>query len=180
MEQWIILAIVGAALLGGIIFLVYKKLTRDFPVGTRTTRKYGETRIHLVTAEGSIVSDKRNKLMDAVELAVKVTLRASGSYDDFKNYVVYYVSDDYINPGYRAFSKKFDGMHGMVVSDRFLSEIIATGEPVIHEVLHATLNDYVGDPTDHEDDSVWAKFGDSTVQARARKEYKRLFDLKNM
>lgn len=49
-----------------------------------------------------------------------------------------------------------DELPMIVVSELNLAEIISTGEPVIHEMLHALERDYVAGKDDHSNPVVWA------------------------
>jgi hypothetical protein len=56
------------------------------------------------------------------------------------------------------------------IRDRYVQKILKFGEPLVHELCHAFLDDYVADSTDHVNPSVWIQAGDElTVQYRAQR-----------
>jgi hypothetical protein len=59
----------------------------------------------------------------------------------------------------------------IVVKTKYVAEVIATGEPIIHECCHEILGQVFAKPAgeEHSESYIWAKFGDDTVQAQARK-----------
>ena len=180
----LVLSIVG--LLGGLGWLLYDRLRRRWPTGTRLDAELPSTaetsRINLYVffakdvAKESIDHDFARAAIAAIwSTAVawsmarkdkRVTKDESPTRD-----VVLYV-ETALTMAAKAQAWGFKSLAGyitkwetrrwtgdelpmIVISELNLAEVIKTGEPVIHEMLHALERDYVGGKDDHSNPVVW-------------------------
>ncbi len=187
MEQWFVLGLVLASFLFIGVCALYKHLVTDYPEGKRVKEKWGDYRTNLIMhprARGShLVEFLRTACMNAVKAIVSAhdTLQKRGvdvagsvsaSDEYFKEYNVWVVPEDMMLKGAAAYITKIDKIPTCVVSDKYVYEIIKTGEPVIHEACHVVLNDYIGSTDDHAAPSIWAaQGGEESLQAVARSVY---------
>jgi hypothetical protein len=85
-----------------------------------------------------------------------------------KKWEGYYSNTEaYISQCRKKFSSNYAPM--ICVRDRHVDRIALTGEPLVHELCHAYLDDYEADSTDHADPRVWFSVGgSSSVQGLVR------------
>ena len=101
---------------------------------------------------------------------IVVYVMDNDTYDESggKKWKSYYSKTEaYISKCRKKFSSSWVPM--ICVRDRHVDGIMKTGEPVIHELCHAYLNDYEADSNDHADPRVWFSVGGaSSVQGLVR------------
>lgn len=188
--------LVGAVglLLGGLIWIVVGAFQWAWPKGKRITRKRGTRTIHVVFSDGQVDSAfadaaakavwasaegwegaRREGLVhkDTSEIKESVVLLASLEHmDAMAKALGFKTVAGYID---RIGAKRLGGVFRgslpvAVISPRNVAEVGSTGEPVIHEMLHALSRDYSGDAMDHTNPNIWkgAKGATKPVQTRAQ------------
>lgn len=185
MEAWIILGVVIVLLVAFAAFALIKATKQRYPDGSKHTKKWSKYRINVIVGSRAEVGQRGPLFIDAATKAVIAVITAhknmkseypqvSGDSELLKEFNVYLTTEELMIPNAAAYIQKYDGLPTAVVSDAYVDEVIATGEPVIHEACHALLDDYIGNADDHEDETVWKAFGENTVQGEANKVYKGL------
>ena len=176
MEAWIVLGLAVAGILTIVVWMVVKAMKQGYPEGKRVVKKWKKYRINVITHNQADILGLEKELEEAslraimsvvsarTDLALVENFNPGGDVKRLREYNVYITPASLLPPGYTAYTTRFDNLP--------TAEIVDTGEPVIHESLHALLDDFVGNADDHADETIWAVHGSSTVQATARRYYK--------
>lgn len=187
---WVILGIVLIAIIAGILWFTWLGRFPRLPSGRRSafesdgrmTTVVAQPGTELVLINGLAVSC--GQAVRAAATAWEYTFKKSP--DVISNVVIYFTTDRYFDQqqyqeirnaaAYLVYTgaRVGAGVPMAVIRERYAAEVASTGEPVIHEMIHAMLGDF-SEPDkdrDHSNKSAWATFGDDTVQARARKLFK--------
>lgn len=190
MEMWIVITLTLAAFGGIGALAAYKHFTTDYPEGKRHKAKWGKYRVNLVmhpAAAWARNPDTVANLETACTNALKALVSAHGTLvtrgvdvagsvaptdEFFGEFTVWVIPEAMVGVARAAYITRFDGIPTCVVSDKYVSSIIGTGEPVIHEACHVVLHDYVKSTDDHAASSIWeAEGGNKSLQAAARSVY---------
>ena len=170
MTGTVILIVTLITFILGIAGAVYSHYKVVLPDGIRIRTKYGGSTLYTVVSPNCTVSPVRHavlhvrctRALECLAQAIRETPKAvlatcpkGTSLDNLKTYIVYIVPQAEMVSGAAAFTHQFGGTPAAVVCDKYVEEIIETGQPVIHEACHAFLNDYIGDANDHALVGVW-------------------------
>lgn len=178
-------------------YYVWSANRLKLPKGQSITYTYRGCKVHTVYESGSI-SNYLYLVSKACEKAVAASLDAwsltagdvhsrlrLAAVNSNKEIVIYFVTDqsmDKVNPDAASIQVMAPVYNGtshvpmLSIRERYYAEVIKTGEPVIHEMLHALSH---GDP-EHANLEVWAENQPKnkvlTVQNLARQIYKKYKD----
>lgn len=188
----LVLTIVGA--LGILVYVLLQKGKLKLPEGVAWTANLNGFKTTLVkapkarlTCSGDILAKRCCTINQTVSDAFKIKNIAPRQVLSKCKEIVVYIMDDetFDHHGGNKWVEYYSGAAATVTKcgrkffgasvpmvclrDKHGDKITKTGEPVIHELCHAYLDDYVADSEDHSDPKVWvAAGGDSSAQAWAR------------
>jgi hypothetical protein len=199
---WILLVLVLASMAFGLVWFLWLGRRLRFPPGTVRTVTSGTAingrrqLVHVIidpVVEAALAGTPVERGLKALKLAVRSAAAVSAirsvwtkarhlPADILDEVAVYYQSSaefDKSFPNAAAYLSNTpasvgSGLPMAVVRDTCVLEVQATGEPVIHEMIHALLGEYskAGADRGHTDNAWKAVTGDKSQQAMAEVEFK--------
>lgn len=174
--------------------VIIKRGDLVFPKGNVTPIKEGAYTAYVIFGPGVEMNDESFEVASACH---KAAVAADAGFNltnrkpkrSIKEIAVNFVTDDMFV--YSGYGKEFDagvmgflteckksfakGIPMAVLRERLMNNVKETGEPVIHELMHALLGETNAIEAIHEEKDIWAMHGDNTAQARAREIFKHPF-----
>lgn len=189
---WLILVVPIALLLGAAVWLLWLGRRPILPKGRTQIATRGAYKVHVVSASVETVdmttTSKRASLAVWAAAMAWQRSRNDGAHKEIKEVVVLLVDDDYFQAQsftelrtaaaflIHANSHVGSGIPMAVMRANIRKELWETGEPVIHEMLHAMLGEF-SEPDkdrDHSDYETWeANSDDESIQHWAQMLFKR-------
>lgn len=175
MAQWILLISAVVLLVVPAIVVIWDNMRQKYPVGKRKSKGNKRCRVNLII-HPDVLGIARGPLLKACYNAVVAVnmsqQEVSSKLVKLTKFNVYIVPREFIPANSAAYIMEMYEIPTAVTSPDYVEEIIETGEPVIHEACHASLDDYIGDENDHKHETIWtAAGGDNTLQSIALKSY---------
>ena len=188
-EGWLVLLLTLLAFAGMGVWLAFFARRPHFPRGRKYTEKYlgheATTVIHpKVGISGVGVAKACAVAVWASAASWEENVGRTGATKAIRRVCVYVTNDVYFDAHpYRdlknaaaflisARASIGDGIPMAVIREKYVDQILETGEPVIHEMMHALLGVYTepDKDRDHSNKSVWTAHR-GQVQTRARELY---------
>jgi len=182
-EEIIVLSITIATFVAfGIWAITFGRRLR-FPKGKRVTIEGGIVTVHVVGAVGELVAQTA---ADAVKAAWSAWKQDRGT-PPYNEFCVLFLPDDQYDELDEQWGRKTaahlgrvtraigTGIPCPVIRMSKSGEVARTGEPVIHEMMHALLQEFSskGANRDHKTEGVWAEVSHKkSVQFKAREWFK--------
>ena len=189
-EALVILIVTAACLVGVGIWFLIRALKTEYPDGTRFLRSWikdgNSYDVNLILQEGSKagnILELHTACIEIVEAMVSThkALKASGlrvsgnvacKKGNFKEISIVLVPDKDMGK-YASILKMIDGIPTIFVADLYVEQIKKRGEPIIHELCHVVLHDYVAGSDDHTDPTIWIESGgEQSLQHCVREQVK--------
>lgn len=193
-EQWIILSLCGTAVVGMGLWVVFFGFRIRWPKGTKVRSSFlgYEAVVIFERGEFGVPPDKHQQVADAcahavwcaaeawlrsglgpsVQPAIEMTpyccwFRADGPFEQWKSHrnqaknTAAYAAQVYKPIG--------SGPAMAVIRERYWSDVIERGAPVIHEALHSLMmkTGHIGGDWRHANTEVWEGHGSATAEATA-------------
>jgi len=194
-HEIVILVLGLGAVLAGLAWLIWSAVSIRFPPGQRIELDTeAGTVVHVVLSDDISKVDV-NRLASRTAIAVGASaqawmqIRSEGGVDEdaseIDEVVIWFAPNTHMEALAKMWGfKRLDGFIGKAktrafgfrylplatISPLVADEVMMTGEPVIHEMMHALLRDYRGGVDGHTNPNVWtASGGAASVQSLARK-----------
>jgi len=174
-----------------IIYVLWARNTPDYPKGARARMEDNGYKLDVITDNRLVGSYPKFQVrcFEAVQSIVRAWPNPKYAKGKLKHTVIWFVSDAEfkprgVNPDKAAacidrclmkFGSKFYPMP--VIKNSFVDQVYKTGEPLIHELCHAILDEYQIDlKGSHYQTDIWSKFDEGqaikTAQTTARLYFK--------
>ena len=194
MEGLIILIVSVTALVAMIVWLLATGFRNRWPEGTRVEAEYKGHKVTMIIAPrwapgpGISFEGRALALAKAVWASAEAWRRATDSEARDVSEVAVYIADratfDALLPTAGSIGAAFlgrvprrlgQGPPLISIRAELAEHLFATGEPMLHEMMHALTDQYaaVGDGATHQNPVLWTEHADNpgSVQARARALY---------
>lgn len=188
--QWIVFLTPIVLLVSAALWILVFGRRPRYPEGNRITRRRGRYTVQIVCSDRSINEDTMNELGNSCAIAVWSTgtkwkeILGVEALTEISEVCIYFADDAYFeSQPFKSTQKSAAflvntgahigvGIPMAVVRQSLIGEVVKTGEPIIHEMLHACSREFTTPESNraHSDKRIWiAAGGESPVQFRARK-----------